>query len=649
MSTVTVDQIAEFLAENPNCSTKAIVRHLGGTKTGINSLLYNNRHLFQMIGETPPLWSLNGQEVAGTLSAAPNGRDNATETNVLIGAITELLLESGGSSARKISADLGVEKKRVNSVLHGRADLFKSVGEFPPIWFPANADLSILEVPPFEHGSLDRAIADAVVIPTDKDDAPLDQARPKDPWIDQEVDPEVLARFVKRDPDPRSTPREVTGDPNDPLSLYDWQAEALRAWERASRKGIVEAVTGAGKTRLALAAISQTLREDGQCVVVVPTIPLLHQWKAAIIGAITEARVGIAGGGRSDDLGNFNVIVSTINTARDRRFALSPDAPTLLVVDECHRAGSEQNQRALDHRFERRLGLSATYARMDGGHETALLPYFVKVVYTLGYRRAIDDDVVAQVRTGFVGVDFSEEERDRYLIISETLISLRKKLISDWGCQSSPFSAFLDDVLKLLGGPMAGGMLANKWLSKWSERRELLAETPAKQQALLQMLPAIEAASKTLIFTQSIASAEAIAEGLRTVGTAVEAHHSQITRVEQAAILERFALGDCRVLVSVRTLEEGIDVPDADLAIIVATSKQRRQMVQRMGRVMRRKSDGRDARFILLYVRFTDEDPRFGAEEGFIEELVGVARESDLFDLPEEAERFVDFLDPSRR
>jgi superfamily II DNA or RNA helicase len=253
------------------------------------------------------------------------------------------------------------------------------------------------------------------------------------------------------------------------------------------------------------------------------------------------------------------------------------------------------------------------------------------------------------VRTGFVGVDFSEEERDRYLIISETLISLRKKLISDWGCQSSPFSAFLDDVLKLLGGPMAGGMLANKWLSKWSERRELLAETPAKQQALLQMLPAIEAASKTLIFTQSIASAEAIAEGLRTVGTAVEAHHSQITRVEQAAILERFALGDCRVLVSVRTLEEGIDVPDADLAIIVATSKQRRQMVQRMGRVMRRKSDGRDARFILLYVRFTDEDPRFGAEEGFIEELVGVARESDLFDLPEEAERFVDFLDPSRR
>lgn len=643
----TADQIAVFLAENPGSSAKVILRHLGGTKSEINGLLYGSPDRFERIGETPPLWSLVGQAPLMHDGAVAPEMDPPSDKDELIGAILELLRDVGPSSARKIAADLGIDKKRVNSLLHGRLDVFGKAGELPPIWFPKDAGLESADVAALIDEPFAQMPRDHLV--EVDGEAPPERTAPQDPWIDQVVDPEVLAKFIKRNPPPRVAPRESMGDPSDPLALYEWQAEALRSWERASRKGIVEAVTGAGKTRLALAAIQQTLVDGGQCIVVVPTIPLLNQWRGAIEGAIPTAVVGMAGGGHDDDLGRFNVIVSTINTARDRRFAIASGDRALLVVDECHRAGSEHNQRALDYRIERRLGLSATYARMDGGHETALLPYFVKVVYTLSYRRAIDDAVVAQVRTGFVGVDFSEEEREKYLIISETLTSLRKKLINEWGCRSGPFSAFLDDVLKLLSGPKAGGMLANRWLSKWTERRELLAETPAKQQALLHMLPAIESASKTLVFTQSIASAEAIEVELGMAGVAVQSHHSQMTRVQQALVLEQFALGDCRVLVSVRTLEEGIDVPDADLAIIVATSKQRRQMVQRMGRVMRRKSDGRDARFILLYVRFTDEDPRFGAEEGFIEELVGVARESDLFDLPEDQSRFEEFLDPTRQ
>jgi len=98
----------------------------------------------------------------------------------------------------------------------------------------------------------------------------------------------------------------------------------------------------------------------------------------------------------------------------------------------------------------------------------------------------------------------------------------------------------------------------------------------------------------------------------------------------------------------VQTLEEGVDVPDADLAIIVAASKQRRQMIQRMGRVMRQKADGRDARFVILYVEDTDEDPRLGAHELFVNELIEVAREVGASSLPEESAEFRGFLNPSR-
>ena len=77
-------------------------------------------------------------------------------------------------------------------------------------------------------------------------------------------------------------------------------------------------------------------------------------------------------------------------------------------------------------------------------------------------------------------------------------------------------------------------------------------------------------------------------------------------------------------------MEEWVDVPDADLAVIVAASKQRRQMIQRMGRVLRRKSDGRDAEFAILFVEMTDEDPRLGAHATFVEELMAVAQSSKI-------------------
>ena len=74
-----------------------------------------------------------------------------------------------------------------------------------------------------------------------------------------------------------------------------------------------------------------------------------------------------------------------------------------------------------------------------------------------------------------------------------------------------------------------------------------------------------------------------------------------------------------------QVLDEGIDVPAADLAIILAASRSRRQMIQRMGRVLRRKPDGRRAQFVVVSVDGTVEDPALGAHATFLDEITNVA------------------------
>lgn len=553
----------------------------------------------------------------------------------VIQRLLNLLTNEPGQDAAQLGAQLSLHKSILNPILYNNS-LFVRSNDSKPKWYLTEHSDQIPAAAP-----VSAAIAgDGPALPKERDD---------DPFSEDKVDPEALARFCKVATSPRVPYVEPARDENNPLGLYEWQREALESWHQYRDRGIIDAVTGAGKTLLAVAAILEQVHEGGKSVVLVPTIALLHQWADILSAAIPEARIGLVGDGRDDVLERHDILVAVIASARNRAFKLTGTSG-LLVVDECHRSASEKNQEALDDRFAKRLGLSATHERMDNAHETVLLPYFKRVAFALSYKRAIADGVITNVRVAFVGVEFSEEEMARFRQMTLQLTSLRRKLTNELGCRPQPFSAFLDDVVRLAsgGGKMHEGIVANRWLTLWREKRELLAETPAKQAALSAMTDAMNDASRTLLFTQSIVSANTIRDILADKGVAIGVHHSEIPTGDRKRIMADFGEGTVRVLASVQTLEEGIDVPDADLAVIVAASKQRRQMIQRMGRVMRRKADGRDARFIILYVKNTDEDPRFGAHELFVEELLDVAREANLFELGEGNDDLRSFLNPQR-
>lgn len=430
--------------------------------------------------------------------------------------------------------------------------------------------------------------------------------------------------------------------------LYAWQVEALDAWRGQGGRGVVEAVTGTGKTMIGIAAAAEELARGGQVCVLVPTTDLLAQWDDALTRHLPPgASVGLLGGGHHGDLGHHDVLVAVVNSARAAD--LRPRRPGgLLVADECHRYGTEGNRVALDARFARRLGLSATYERADDGHLDWLDPYFGDTCFRMGYRRAIADGVAAHFRVALIGVDFDVPERGTYDDLCLQLSRARSRLISGFGVPAEPIGVFLQTVARLArgDGDSQPAVTARRYLGAMQERRRLLADTPAKAAALEELVPALRAADRAIVFTQTIDSAGQAASELRSHGLGAETVHSGLDPSARHSVLSRFRSGGLQVVTAPMVLDEGVDVPAADLAVILASSRSRRQMVQRMGRVLRRKAHGGLARFVIVYVQATVEDPALGAHEGFLDEVTSVADAVRRFPAGSSTTDISDFLDP---
>ena len=327
--------------------------------------------------------------------------------------------------------------------------------------------------------------------------------------------------------------------------LYAWQVEALDAWRRLCRRGVVEAVTGTGKTMVGIAAAIQELARGGQVCVLVPTAELLQQWQSALSRHLPAgASVGLLGAGCHDRMGDHDVLVAVVNSARDAD--LRPRRPGgLLVGDECHRYGTDANRAALETRFPRRLGLSATFARADDGHLTWLAPYFGPTCFRMGYRRAIADGVAAHFVVALLGVGFDADERATYDDLTMELRRGRAVLISRFGVPAEPIGVFMQMVgaLARLDGDSPAGKAARLYLGAMQDRRRLLAETPAKVGAMNLLVPALRAAGRAIVFTQTIGGSERAASELRGSGLGAAAVHSGLDRATRQAVLTSFRGG----------------------------------------------------------------------------------------------------------
>lgn len=414
---------------------------------------------------------------------------------------------------------------------------------------------------------------------------------------------EWLLRNARPAPDWRSAPAHVP-------PLRAWQVEALDAWAHHGRLGVVEAVTGTGKSRVGIEAAREALGHDYTVVVVVPTRDLVDQWEASLRAAGIHG-VGIVGEGWRGGFGRHRVLVGTVQSFY-RNPPTRDDGKVLLIADECHRYGAGQWRRALHPSNRRRLGLTATFERNDDGL-ASLLDYFGGTpLFRIGFDRAIAEGVVARYRVKLHGVVLQPQERRAYDEAHESVVDCRTGLVNA-GFPAEPFGLFLQQVQEAAEDKYGGEDptvvdLARRYLKAFSERIKIMSSAAGKMDAVRAVAPRVQASAGALLFTRTVEAADEIAEVLNEAGVACEAIHSRLTRPQRRQRLSDLRIKRLKAIAAPTVLDEGVDVPAIDLAVVLGGSKSRRQMIQRMGRVLRVKADGGHATFIVVYAQNTVED-----------------------------------------
>jgi superfamily II DNA or RNA helicase len=391
---------------------------------------------------------------------------------------------------------------------------------------------------------------------------------------------------------------------------------------------VVEAATGTGKTAVAFAAIERLRArhgEDLRVAIVVPSLALARQWRRNL-----HSEVGIPPGSVGEQHSQPErawagqpILLTVINSARD---GLAPvlrswkDCPTLLIVDECHRAGSEFNALIFAETSTYALGLSATPERDDRGHLRIVYPALGPPVYSYPLIKALDDGVLAPLRCVNLYVDFTPEESLAWEAnrqeVGDTIWMLRRTF--------PELADAEEDFLKRVGRLADDEEpLALKLVSLLATRRRLLSEAEGRQAARRSLLEWLAArGDRALVFHETIASAERSKAELVELGVAVSIDHSEMPKDERERESARFERGSARVYVAVRALDEGVDLPEAAVAVITAGTRSRRQRIQRFGRVLRARPD-KTATVISVLVKDTPEEGGVGARD---EELVGASR-----------------------
>ena len=381
----------------------------------------------------------------------------------------------------------------------------------------------------------------------------------------------------------------------------------------------------------------------------VPTTDLLRQWHKRLKTAEIGAAVGCRGDGSHDTWQQCDVLISTVQSSIGSSAQL-PRSGALLVADEVHRYGADSFSQVLSKKvFDLRLGLTATLERSDDGIERFLDPFFENQFVGCTYQRGYADGILAPVNIALVPVPFSPSERARYEHLRETAKSERHKLINQHGCTADPFGVFLRDVQVLAKDPYndASTRSARSYMRAFSDSRDLLAKMKSKEAALAMIARGLERSERSLIFSETKAAAASASETLLRQGIAAAPYTSDLPRHERVALLSTFKDGDITALAAPRVLDEGIDVPEADVGIVMAASKTRRQMIQRMGRVIRPKKDGRAAVFIVMFAEGSSEDPDCGAHGTFLEQITEIAQKQVRVEAHQVSEYLDIWLPPS--
>ena len=389
---------------------------------------------------------------------------------------------------------------------------------------------------------------------------------------------------------------EYESDKKNVPQLRKYQEDAITAWVGAGFKGILEMATGTGKTRTARECITTITQNSVSSItlIVAPQVHLAVQWAEVLSdldpllaygGAdwriqLQEAQANVRLG-----LVKHCVVIAVQNTAATQEFRtemkvlIDRCTKSMIVVDEAHGSGSEFFSQLLDSDYEMRLGLSATpYRWFDDDGTQKLLEYFGGVVFVFGIHEALTwvDSITGETPLCPYNyyplfVNLEDEEMLQYAKLSRqiTLASLMQNTKED------------EDNLNIL----------------LIRRARIVKRAAQKIDQVEILVSKLGDLRGTLIYCSDIEQLELVAERLNNLGIIYRRFTGQEGTVakteynglsERGWILDDFTTGRVHVLLAVKCLDEGVDIPATRRGIILASSTNPREFIQRRGRLLRR-------------------------------------------------------------
>ncbi|NCO75052.1 MAG: DEAD/DEAH box helicase [Cyanobacteria bacterium] len=346
---------------------------------------------------------------------------------------------------------------------------------------------------------------------------------------------------------------------------YPHQLEGLEAWNLADKKGVVVLPTAGGKTYLAQLAMTCTNKTT---LIVVPTLDLMQQWYAQIEVSFPKIKVGLLGGGSHD---STPILIATYHSAAIHAKTLG-NLYGLLIFDECHHLPTDFFRVIAEESIAPyRLGLTATPDREDGSHR-----HLDNLIGKVVYRKTSQDlsgNTLAQYQVIPIKVTLAKEEKEKY----QTAIKIRNDFLRSEKISLSSLNGW-QSFIKASARSSQGrrAMIAHR------ESKEIASGTSAKLKILSDLIKE-HYPDKILVFTNDNATVYRISQEYL-----IPAITHQTPVKERHQILTKYRTGEYKILAASHVLNEGVDVPDAKIAIILSGTGSTREYIQRLGRILRK-------------------------------------------------------------
>jgi superfamily II DNA or RNA helicase len=353
------------------------------------------------------------------------------------------------------------------------------------------------------------------------------------------------------------------------------QRKALNLWAKYGYNGSIIAGTGFGKSRCGILAIGRLLEENQRALVLVPTNQLQDQFAEEF-----------------KKWGYENVLDRVDILCYQSAHKLRDEHYNIVVCDEIHLGLSPIYRKFFEHNtYDKLLCMTATIPEEDEYKEYLLKLSPIRYMITLDQCVALK--LVAPYEIICVPIDLNDEDKQAYKKANNKFVQAKYRI--------GGFNTF-EDAKAILAKKIPGDAGAAKmFFDAIRERKQVVQHATSKIEKAKQLVNNHKD-GKILVFSGSNDFTESMADALGGLY-----YHSKIGKRRRAEILERFLEESERVLCSTKALNQGFNVPDANIGIIAGLDSKSLPLIQRVGRLLRMK-EGKSGTIYIIYVKDSQEE-----------------------------------------